>query len=628
MDPLWNASRLAEHVVGVLGRSEAVDARHRIMGPQGGDEGNDMSNKRDRTEVCVGPSERVDPVAEGVLLFSNDADDLGFHLPPKSLLTSGRGRGRGQRTVKLSDAAVAAVEAEGEEEVALPGHRDIRGSGSGSGSSGTSCGFGGAAPTFAVSPVVATLGGLWQWRPVRLSCAAAPGGGHRGRNPSTEGDADERRLRRAQQMLFAGSPSRLFTLPFMLCPISGNFSWGTTTGGGRPDGFVRERRRRRRNALQRALTATPFLHPAVVSALLSERHPGRKKQSGGGNPSKSLPPVELASPEEQAEVLRMAASLSPLLKVSLPSALGDVVATVGPHRPPSDPTLPLSSSCRGSVSRPAGRRSGFATSTAAAEEVETLAEALALRERWVQQFFTMTVLGEPCPRGGGEAEQHLGAYPSVFSTSALAEAIHRTKGGGAADPQRLSESLREQFLPSERAARVEELPCHSERGGRAIHRGERDADDGDGDDDDDDVDGGDADTLLPLCCRNLILGGLAELILSIDHYAALVARREFTFSSACCALLRDTKHTETVVSLSGGGSHCQSPLRDGGAVRTAASLSGVFAIERELAAAVASQEALMQLALKKNNTLVGKSSGSTVNLWRSRMCLSFPLTAS
>ncbi|CCW66239.1 unnamed protein product [Phytomonas sp. Hart1] len=97
---------------------------------------------------------------------------------------------------------------------------------------------------------------------------------------------------------------------------------------------------------------------------------------------------------------------------------------------------------------------------------------------------------------------------------------------------------------------------------------------------------------LPLAYRNLINGGLAELILAVDCYAALIARKELTVASACWAILCDTKHSNILLSLR---NHAPD-------------------IEREVLAAVEAQEHLMQISNRWNQTCVGKSSCAATTL--------------
>nr|CCC94251.1 conserved hypothetical protein [Trypanosoma congolense IL3000] len=46
---------------------------------------------------------------------------------------------------------------------------------------------------------------------------------------------------------------------------------------------------------------------------------------------------------------------------------------------------------------------------------------------------------------------------------------------------------------------------------------------------------------VPPMCRNVIGSGLAELVIAIDHMAAMVARRHITLANACWAILVDSK---------------------------------------------------------------------------------------
>ncbi|CCW63146.1 unnamed protein product [Phytomonas sp. EM1] len=101
-----------------------------------------------------------------------------------------------------------------------------------------------------------------------------------------------------------------------------------------------------------------------------------------------------------------------------------------------------------------------------------------------------------------------------------------------------------------------------------------------------------ASTPLPLAYQNIIYGGLAELILAVDCYAALIARKELTVASACWAILCDTKHSNILVSLR----------------------SHALDIEREVLAAVEAQKHLTRVANRTNQSCVGKSSGETTTL--------------
>ncbi|AYU82130.1 hypothetical protein LdCL_330021800 [Leishmania donovani] len=91
---------------------------------------------------------------------------------------------------------------------------------------------------------------------------------------------------------------------------------------------------------------------------------------------------------------------------------------------------------------------------------------------------------------------------------------------------------------------------------------------------------------LPLTRRNVVGGGLAELILAVDRYAALIARGELALSAACWATLCDTKNWWVVQRLR------VCPLE----------------MERELVAATEAHKLWQQYAVSRNSTLVGKSS--------------------
>ncbi|CAG9580723.1 conserved hypothetical protein [Leishmania major strain Friedlin] len=91
---------------------------------------------------------------------------------------------------------------------------------------------------------------------------------------------------------------------------------------------------------------------------------------------------------------------------------------------------------------------------------------------------------------------------------------------------------------------------------------------------------------LPLTRRNVVGGGLAELILAVDRYAALIARGDLALSAACWATLCDTKSWWVVQRLR------VCPLE----------------MERELVAATEAHKLWQQYAVSRNSTLVGKSS--------------------
>ncbi|KPA76581.1 hypothetical protein ABB37_07451 [Leptomonas pyrrhocoris] len=86
--------------------------------------------------------------------------------------------------------------------------------------------------------------------------------------------------------------------------------------------------------------------------------------------------------------------------------------------------------------------------------------------------------------------------------------------------------------------------------------------------------------------RNVIGGGLAELLLTVDRYAALIARGELTLSAACWATLCDTKSWWLVQRL-------RLTPRE---------------VERDLVAATAAHRRWQRRALMRNRTMVGKSS--------------------
>lgn len=91
---------------------------------------------------------------------------------------------------------------------------------------------------------------------------------------------------------------------------------------------------------------------------------------------------------------------------------------------------------------------------------------------------------------------------------------------------------------------------------------------------------------LPLTRRNVVGGGLAELILAVDSYAALIARGDLALSTACWATLCDTKNWWVVQRLR------VCPLE----------------MERELVAATEAHKLWKQYTVSRNSTLVGKSS--------------------
>jgi hypothetical protein len=91
---------------------------------------------------------------------------------------------------------------------------------------------------------------------------------------------------------------------------------------------------------------------------------------------------------------------------------------------------------------------------------------------------------------------------------------------------------------------------------------------------------------FPAIRCNVIGGGLAELLLAVDRYAALLARQELTLSAACWATLCDTKSWWVVQKLR------SSPQE----------------VERELVAATAAQRRWQRSAVARNHTMIGKSS--------------------
>lgn len=97
---------------------------------------------------------------------------------------------------------------------------------------------------------------------------------------------------------------------------------------------------------------------------------------------------------------------------------------------------------------------------------------------------------------------------------------------------------------------------------------------------------------IPAECRNIIGGGLAELIISLDRYASLIARGEMDISAACWALLCDVSSPQIVFWLR----------------------RNALALEREVIAATAAQHDISRLALRMNRTLVGKSCSSAITL--------------
>lgn len=90
---------------------------------------------------------------------------------------------------------------------------------------------------------------------------------------------------------------------------------------------------------------------------------------------------------------------------------------------------------------------------------------------------------------------------------------------------------------------------------------------------------------IPPDFRNVIGGGLAELILSLDRYAALISRGELSVPAACWALLCDMVNPEAVFQLR----------------------SHAVMLEKEVMAATAAHKRLALEAVKANQTLVGKS---------------------
>lgn len=98
---------------------------------------------------------------------------------------------------------------------------------------------------------------------------------------------------------------------------------------------------------------------------------------------------------------------------------------------------------------------------------------------------------------------------------------------------------------------------------------------------------------VPPCCRNVIGGGLAELIISLDRYAALVSRGEVPLSSACWAILCDTANPDIVAHIR----------------------YHAVELEVEVIAAVRAHRHAMRAAMQNDKTLVGKGCNGSVSLW-------------
>lgn len=98
---------------------------------------------------------------------------------------------------------------------------------------------------------------------------------------------------------------------------------------------------------------------------------------------------------------------------------------------------------------------------------------------------------------------------------------------------------------------------------------------------------------IPSNFRNVIGGGLAELIISLDRYAALISRGELTVPAACWALLCDMNNPEAVLQLR----------------------SHAVMLEKEAMAAAEAHKQLTLNALMANQTLVGKSCHGDITRW-------------
>lgn len=97
---------------------------------------------------------------------------------------------------------------------------------------------------------------------------------------------------------------------------------------------------------------------------------------------------------------------------------------------------------------------------------------------------------------------------------------------------------------------------------------------------------------IPSNFRNVIGGGLAELILSLDRYAALISRGEMSVPAACWALLCDMTNPEAVFQLR----------------------SRAVMLEQEVLNAVKAHKQFTLEALKINRSLVGKSCHGGITL--------------
>lgn len=97
---------------------------------------------------------------------------------------------------------------------------------------------------------------------------------------------------------------------------------------------------------------------------------------------------------------------------------------------------------------------------------------------------------------------------------------------------------------------------------------------------------------IPSNFRNVIGGGLAELILSLDRYAALISRGEMSVPAACWALLCDMTNPEAVFQLR----------------------SRAVMLEQEVLSAVKAHKQFTLEALKINRSFVGKSCNGGITL--------------
>lgn len=94
----------------------------------------------------------------------------------------------------------------------------------------------------------------------------------------------------------------------------------------------------------------------------------------------------------------------------------------------------------------------------------------------------------------------------------------------------------------------------------------------------------------PPAYQNVLTGGLAEVVLAADRYAALIARGEMTVAAACWAVLCDQRY--------------------GGVLRHLR--FEAIAVEQEVLAATAAHRIWQRQALKSNKTLVGSGAAPSL----------------